>query len=174
MDLPAAKSPAQTAGPRLSPLVVLARLPASGETHGPFGLRRDLIRYLCVGVLNTFVGLSTIYAAIYIFHLRDVPANLIGYALGIGCSFMLNKHWTFSSTGSLTSQFAKFLLVLSGAYLVNLATVMCLIKLLGINRYVAQALGILPYTAIGYLGSRHFTFRSSPTASRTVAPRTSG
>jgi putative flippase GtrA len=45
------------------------------------------------------------------------------------------------------------------AYLINLATVMLLIKLVGVARSIAHALGVVPYTLAGYLGSRFFAFR---------------
>lgn len=128
----------------------------------PLGLRKDLLRYLGVGLINTVVGLGTIYTCIYEFHLPDVQANLIGYAVGIACSFTLNRKWTFASTGHWAAELVRFLIVLGIAYLANLGAVMALIDLAGVNRYVAQALGVVPYTACGYLGSRDFAFRSRP------------
>jgi len=134
---------------------------ASCDTAGPLGIRRDLVRYLSVGLINTIVGLSTIYLCMYALRASDTTANLTGYSVGVLCSFVLNRRWTFSSQGSITSQLVKFLLVLLVAYLANLGTVLGLTKLLGVNRYLAQAIGIGPYTAIGYLGSRFFAFRGS-------------
>lgn len=123
------------------------------------GIPADLIRYLSVGVANTVIGLSTIYLMMYFAHASDVVANLLGYCAGIICSFVLNRRWTFSSTDAVLPQLVKFLLVLGLAYLANLETVIALVRLLGENRYVAQAIGTLPYTAVGYLGNRFFTFR---------------
>lgn len=124
-------------------------------------LSRDwsFLRYLCVGVINTGVGLSVIYAGIYLFGLDDIPANVIGYTVGIGCSFLLNRYWTFDARGATHKQLPKFLLVMGCAYLINLATVMVLIKLVGVPRSIAHALGVVPYTLAGYLGSRFFAFR---------------
>jgi putative flippase GtrA len=122
------------------------------------GHRRDLIRYLCVGVINTLVGLSTIYFCMYVLRFADVPANAVGYAAGVICSFVLNRRWTFSSDGPVIAQFFKFLVVLGVAYAGNLGTVVSLTHL-GLDRYLAQAAGVVPYTAIGYLGSRMFAFR---------------
>jgi putative flippase GtrA len=118
------------------------------------------LRYLAVGTLNTCVGLGTIYIALYWLNLSDPLANLTGYSVGILLSFALNKFWTFSATGAAGTQFIKFFLVNGAAYMINLATVMSCIKILGANHYVAQAVGVVPYTIIGYLGSRYFAFRS--------------
>ena len=42
----------------------------------------------------------------------------------------------------------------------NLLCVLLAISAAGIDDYVSQAIGILPYTAIFYLGSRLYAFRS--------------
>jgi hypothetical protein len=41
----------------------------------------------------------------------------------------------------------------------NLVTVLVSINNLGMNSYFSQSLGIIPYTFIGYLGSRFFAFK---------------
>ena len=128
---------------------------------GPLGIRWDLIRYVSVGLLNTVVGLATIYLAMYAWHADDVVANIAGYSVGVVCSFILNRRWTFSSRDPLVPQLARFLLVLGVAYMANLLVVLTLVRQFGLNRYVAQALGILPYVTVGYLGSRFFAFRAS-------------
>lgn len=119
----------------------------------------QLARYLTVGVANMAVGLSTIYVFMYLLHADDVHANIAGYCAGVACSFVLNRRWTFASRDSWFPQLLRFLLVLAIAYLANLATVLALTKLFGVNRYLAQALGTLPYTVVGYVGSRAFAFR---------------
>ena len=52
------------------------------------GLLRSLIpetavRYVLVGVANTIVGLSVIYAAMYFLHFSDALANSVGYLVGV-------------------------------------------------------------------------------------------
>jgi putative flippase GtrA len=137
-------------------------IPPSGAraTLGPLGVRWDLIRYVSVGIVNTMVGLATIYLAMYAWHAGDVAANIAGYSVGVASSFILNRRWTFSSRDPVIPQLVRFLLVLTVAYLANLGTVLALRGQFGLNRYLAQALGTLPYVAIGYLGSRFFAFRS--------------
>jgi putative flippase GtrA len=122
-------------------------------------ISRELFRYLSVGVVNLIVGLSTIYLCMYLLHTTDLLANVLGYCVGITCSFVLNRRWTFVSQESWVPQLARFILVLLIAYLANLATVLGTMNLLGANRYLAQALGTVPYTVIGYIGSRLFAFR---------------
>ena len=127
---------------------------------GKFGLHLSLVRFLIVGVANTLVGIGTIYAAMYFLGFDIVYANILGYTIGVIQSFILNKRWTFDSSDRALSSFIRFLLVLAVAYGANLVTVVVANTAFEVNPYIAQALGIIPYTSTGYLGSRYFVFRN--------------
>jgi len=130
------------------------------QVLGKLGLHLPLVRFLIVGVANTLVGIGTMYAAMYFLGFDIVYANILGYAIGTIQSFLLNKSWTFGSSDRAVSSFIRFLLVLAVAYGANLVTVIVANTTFGVNPYVAQALGIFPYTSIGFLGSRYFAFRN--------------
>ena len=123
-------------------------------------------RYFSVGVLNTFAGLLIIYATKWFFQFGDLAANATGYGIGLLLSFVLNSRWTFAYRGAQGPAFARFLAVTVVAYGMNLLTVVIAIWLLDIYSYVAQALGILPYTVTSYLGSRYIAFRGYDEARR--------
>jgi putative flippase GtrA len=108
------------------------------------------------------VGLSVIYAVKWFFHAGDVAANAIGYAAGLVTSFALNSRWTFAYVGPQLPAAIKFLTVALVAYGMNLLTVLIAIRYLGINDYIAQALGIPPYTLTSYLASKYLVFRAKP------------
>jgi putative flippase GtrA len=119
----------------------------------------QLGRFLSVGVLNMVVGLLVIYACKWFFHANDVAANAIGYAAGLTTSFTLNSRWTFGYRGPQLPALIKFLLVAALAYAMNLLTVLTLIHIVDVNSYIAQALGIPPYTLTTYLASKFIVFR---------------
>jgi len=119
------------------------------------------VRYLIVGAGNTVVGLLTIYAALWLLGLSDVLANVIGYSVGIVLSFTLNKRWSFRHRGRAAPAFVRFVLVLGVAYAANLGTVLATLGL-GMDSYVAQAAGVVPYVVVGYLGSKYFAFYVPP------------
>lgn len=121
---------------------------------------REFARFLSVGVANTLVGLLVIYAAKWFFQVGDVAANALGYSVGVLVSFALNSRWTFAYRGPRLPALAKFLLVALAAYCMNLLTVMTAIHYIGLNGYVAQALGIPPYTLTSYLASKYLVFRA--------------
>lgn len=117
-------------------------------------------RFLSVGAVNTLVGLGVIYACKWLLGFGDILANASGYTVGLTISFMLNRHWTFGHKGKVPVAVLRFLAVFAVAYSINLLCVLLAIRVAGIDGYISQAIGILPYTAIFYLGSRLYAFRS--------------
>lgn len=118
-----------------------------------------VVRFVLVGMVNTLVGLTLIYAAKWFLGAGDVAANAFGYSIGLLVSFTLNRAWTFAHRGHAGRAFATFLAVQCVAYGLNLVCVLGLISY-GVDSYVAQAFGIPPYTIVSYLGSRYLAFAS--------------
>jgi len=123
------------------------------------GALLQLARFLLVGIANTLVGLAVIFAAKALAGAGDLAANASGYAVGLALSFALNRTWTFRDRGRLSPAALRFLLAFALAYLANLATVFGLRDLAGVDSYVAQAAGVVPYTALFFVASRAFVFR---------------
>ncbi len=117
-----------------------------------------LFRFLLVGIGNTLVGLSCIYFAMYFLHFELVKANAFGYAAGIMLGFVLNKTWTFNNNSHVIYSFIRYLVVLAVAFFANLKTVLYVDAHFSLNPYLVQVAGIVPYTIIGFLGSRFFAF----------------
>lgn len=139
-------------------------------------MSRRLARFVLVGLSNTLLGLLVIFACKALLGIADAAANLIGYALLIGLSFVLNRRWTFEDRGHPGKSLLRFLLVLAVAYVANLGTTLAAIGL-GVDSYLAHVLGIGPYTVIGYVGSRLFVFtapRADSTPGRVGGRRRSG
>ncbi|HEY1129907.1 MAG TPA: GtrA family protein [Roseateles sp.] len=124
-----------------------------------------LVKFIIVGLTNTGVTLSVIFATKYFWGLADAPANALGYVLGLINGYNLNRRWTFRHTGSVVRSLPAFLLIQGVAYVVNLACVLGLIAL-GVNDYGAHVLGMVPYAIISYLGSRHVAFSAKTAAER--------
>jgi putative flippase GtrA len=120
----------------------------------------QLARFLSVGVANTVVGLGTIWALIGWGGWADGPANLAGYMVGLVCSFVLNRRWTFAHEGSWWPALCRFVLVFAVAYAANLVAFFALRDGFSVNPYLAHALATVPYTLLFFIGSRLFAFRS--------------
>lgn len=120
----------------------------------------QLARFFGVGVINTIVSFVIIiglerYCGVYY-----VYANLLGYGLGIGLSFYLNKTLTFcdKSGEKTTSKFLKFLGLSSGCYLLQLFALMIFREYFLWQDVYAQALAIPIYTLTNFAGSKLLIF----------------
>lgn len=123
-----------------------------------------LLKFLLTGVLNTLVGLGVIYLLMWLLAVPKKTANLIGYAVGVVFSYQVNSRWTFGYRQSLLRVLPRYIVVIVVAYLANFV---CLRVLLDwrVNGYLAQALALPPYTAIGFIGMRFWVFRKNDATS---------
>ena len=117
------------------------------------------LRFAISGVANTSAGLSVIYGTKYFLEFNDITANATGYAVGLIVSFTLNSVWTFKYSGSWWPAVIKFLAAFGISYAANLLCVLLLIDALETNSYVAQTIGLIPYTICFYLLSKLVVFR---------------
>lgn len=117
----------------------------------------SVVRYGLVGIVNTLFGLTMIYLAKYI-GAGDIVANVFGYSCGLLLSFKLNSKWTFRYQGHLLPAFYGFCAVILASYLLNLTVVLIAIHYMAINGYLAQTIGIIPYTIASYVGFRFLVF----------------
>ncbi len=129
------------------------------EKTGMGGIWLQPSRFILIGIFNTFLGLTIIFAAKGIAGLNDFEANLLGYSFGLLISFFLNRKWTFRHNGRILPTATRFVMAFLLSYIVNLMTVYGLRDGAGLNSYLAQATGIIPYTVIFYLSSRYYVFR---------------
>lgn len=123
----------------------------------------SLLRFAITGVLNTMVGLGTIYALKWFWAVADTPANAVGYIVGVTFSLVVNSRWTFQSRESLLTIAPRYLAVILVAYFVNLGCVQLCIHA-QVNSYLAHALGTIPYAVLTYVGSRWWVFRRTMAA----------
>lgn len=116
------------------------------------------IRFILTGVLNTAVGLGVIFALKWFLGMGDTLANLLGYAVGLVVSYLVNSRWTFRYRDSLLPVLPRYVLAVLAAYLTNLVCVHVCIRVLQLDSYVAQSLGVIPYAALSYVLLRWFVF----------------
>ena len=119
------------------------------------------VRFALVGVGNTVVGLTTILLAKKMLQFDDFTANACGYAVGLTCSFLVNRSWTFRDQGPVGGAALRFVATFGASYIVNLCAVFGLRDGIGLDSYTAQCAGVVPYTATFYLLNKYVVFRNS-------------
>ncbi len=120
-------------------------------------LGHTALKFAGVGLINTLLCLGVIFSLKSLLGFADLPANLAGYAVGLACSFVLNRRWTFAHSERPLAALLRFLLVFLLSYLLNISIVLGLIRLGG-NAYLAHLAGMPFYTIAFYFGCRHFAF----------------
>ena len=126
----------------------------------------QLLRFLLVGLANTGGGLLCIWGAMWLLGLNEAAANFLGYAIGLAFSYALNRAWTFTDNQAISRSLPRWLAAAMLAYLVNLAIVVGAVRHPEIDPYLAQLLGIAPYTATMFLASRYYVFSVPPSLLR--------
>jgi putative flippase GtrA len=116
------------------------------------------LRFGAVGLLNTATGLTAIYSVLFFFNSSPAIANAIGYAIGLGISFLLNRIWTFSNNQSIGEVLPSYLMAVAVSYLLNLSVVMLSVYYFDVDPYLAQFFGIGIYTITMFIGCKLFVF----------------
>lgn len=122
-------------------------------------IKSSLLRFTMVGVTNSCIGLSVIYAAWRFLGLGDLPANALGYAIGFSWSYWLNRLWTFKDKGPVGRSAWRYATVCSLAYLINVGVLYTTRFMIGSQSFVPHALGLGAYTVAAYFGCRIFVFK---------------
>ncbi|MBD8499307.1 GtrA family protein [Paenibacillus arenosi] len=128
-------------------------------------------RFLVVGVMNTIVGLTSIYVLFNVVSLNYWASTAIGNVIGGICSYILNKKYTFQVQSSMsnTSTVIKFIAVNIMAYFTAYYIGYWIIQiaesfeqymspLLYKNLSILIASGL--FTIFNYVGHKYITFAS--------------
>jgi putative flippase GtrA len=129
-------------------------------------MKHSFIRFLLVGIVNTIVGLSTIFVMFYVFHFSYWIATLIGNVVGAFVSYVLNKSFTFRSSQSVRKTILPFFIVMFACYFVSYfigkEVAYFLFELVSIPFLSADDTAILLgsglYTITNYFGQKQFVF----------------
>lgn len=126
---------------------------------------RQGLRFLLVGLLNTWVGFSVILALQYLMHLGPMQANVGGYLAGGTVSYLLNRRFTFHSVRSHRTALPRFMLAAGLCFMLNLFMLLFCGKGLRWPWWLAQALAVLTYNGSFFVLSRYYVF-APPHAAR--------
>lgn len=119
---------------------------------------RQLLRFAAVGVVNTGLGYAVIFACMYLAGLGAVVSNVIGYAVGLIVSYLLNRSFTFRSAAPPRAEILRFVAIFLLAYLANLAALVGLIRHAGMHEGVAQVVAGVVYFVLSFVLNKYYVF----------------
>jgi putative flippase GtrA len=125
----------------------------------------QFVRFVVVGVVNTFVDLAAFYLLSLIPGMPEIAAKAVSYFLGICNSFVWNKYWTFSAGRSSRGkrEFAFFFLVNLPPLAVNVIVFTLLGLWVGEGSFLVRMSKAFAAAVItvawNFVGSRYLAFR---------------
>lgn len=119
----------------------------------------EAVRFAVVGLINTAITLALIYGLTAL-GLSYLLANAIGYGAGFVNSFVMNRQWTFRSSGDWGRQAVSFFLVFAVSYGVQFLALLMQTVWLGVPVWLAQGTSMVVYTGVNFVLNKIVTFRS--------------
>ncbi|MEI8396330.1 MAG: GtrA family protein [Rhodospirillaceae bacterium] len=123
-------------------------------------VRGQAIRFVAVGIVNTLVGYAIIVSGMEVLAMSPVAANVFGYCVGFGISFILHRRITFNHRGAVLPTIVRFALTMAIAYSCNLIVLLILINSFQASAILAQLMAVFVYTVVSFVLSRTIVFRS--------------
>lgn len=114
-------------------------------------------RYAISGVANTVVGVSTIYALMWL-NVGPYLANFVGYAVGLSFAYFNSRSYVFRFSGDHRSGVVRYLAAFAVCYSINMAVLAVGIESLGWPHWLAQGAGVVTHAGLMFLLSRHLVF----------------
>ena len=119
---------------------------------------RQLILYGIIGSFSAFLDFL-VYTALVSMGLFYIHANCISVLVGIGSSFLLNRHYNFKVKDAVFRRFLIFLIIgLAGLLLSNLVLYGC-IEWMGLDKLVSKLLSIILVALFQFVLNKYITFK---------------
>jgi len=122
---------------------------------------RLLAKFAAVGVLNTLLGYAVIFGCMYALGMSAVLSNVLGYAVGLVLSFVLNRNFTFRSSSAALPEAVRFVVIFLVAYVANLGVLLLLTQVLGVHDGLSQVIAGVAYFVLSFVLNKHYVFRPS-------------
>lgn len=131
-------------------------------------MNNSFFRFLLVGVINTFVGLSFMYLFLHLFSFSYWVSTFAGNIIGASVSYFLNRVFTFKSNADMRKSIIRFVAVILVCYFISyylgekmahylFSQIPFLLKWHASDAAILFGTGV--YTITNYLGQRIFVFQ---------------
>jgi len=116
-------------------------------------------RFLTVGVFNTVLGYSIIFACMYLLKMSAELSNVAGYIVGLIGSYLLNRNYTFNSSQKKSSEMIRFLIVFIISYASNFMMLLILIYAIGVHEGLSQVIAGFVYIITSFILNKYYVFK---------------
>jgi len=119
---------------------------------------KEFIRYACVGVATNVFGFL-LYILFTTLGVSPILTISIFYPIFVILAFYLNKKWSFSHKGRVSTSALRYLIAYVGCYVVNVAMLKFFNGYLDYSHLVVQAFAVLILALLLFLTQKHWVFR---------------
>lgn len=126
---------------------------------------KKLIKFIIVGVINTFVGMVIMFGLYNFAHLSYWISSAVNYILTSILSYFLNKHFTFQNKETGAAQVIRFAINIAACYLLAYGIAKPAIQYIlqnadtAMRDNISMFVGMCLFTMFNYLGQRFFAFK---------------
>lgn len=120
---------------------------------------RNFVLYAIFGAISTGLEFA-LYSALCLV-MPFQWANVIGFHVGILCSFYLNRHFNFKVEDNIMLRFVSFYLVQLVGLGISSLTLHILINVFGFGNNLAKLISIAVVALLLFLLNNYITFRKS-------------
>ena len=118
----------------------------------------EFIKFALVGLLNTGVDVAIFFLLTWI-GTPYVAAQVISYSCGAANSYLLNKLWTFRSSGLSYAEIVRFTTVNLISLGISVVVLSLLHRTAGLNLATAKGGATVCALAANFLGNKLWVFR---------------
>ena len=122
---------------------------------------KPIIRFGCVGCLNTMFDFGVFSLLNSFFGLNYVISQIVSYCSGTLNSYLCNKFWTFNDTKTnkkTKKEIIQFIVVNSASLCVSLIGLSILMKDDSLNPFFSKIIAMVLAQVVNFLGYRFWVF----------------
>lgn len=118
----------------------------------------QFLKYLAVGLLNTFVGYGVFFILVRFLHMTPEIANAIGYIFALSVAFLLNRIFVFRGNFLISKAIPRFLLAFAIAFSINQFVLIFFYRYLHFTAEISQIPAMIGYTLVFFALNKYFVF----------------
>jgi putative flippase GtrA len=118
----------------------------------------EFIKFALVGLLNTAVDVAIFFLLTWV-NTPYVAAQVVSYSCGAANSYLLNKFWTFRSSGLSYAEVVRFTVVNLGSLVISIVVLTLLHETADLGLAVSKAGATVCALALNFLGNKLWVFR---------------
>ena len=120
---------------------------------------REAFRFSIVGVVSTIINYAIFYVLFSFLYQGHVLSSAVGFLIGIGVSYSLNRIFTFKSDSTkVKKELLLYITVCLISLSISLSILEVLVTYVGINPLIANLLCIGVSTVTNFVGVKKIVF----------------